>query len=173
MKMVASIFTGRRALFSEVLARLEERFGPVDFLSELLRFDYTDYYRREFGTGLKRRLLSFERLADPGTLAQTKLYTNGLEEEYLTGDGRRMVNIDPGYISPERFVLATCKNFAHRIYLGDGVYADLTLIYRGGDYRPLEWTYPDYREGYMRDILKRIRNKYLFQMRQDRRCSEA
>ena len=169
VKLVASIFTGETELFAEVLRRLQERFGPVDMLSEPMDFDHTDYYEEEFGPALVRRLASFDRLIRPEELPAIKLYTNSLEQEYLTEDGRRRVNIDPGYVSLERFVLATCKNHYHRIYLGRGVYADLTLVYRKGEYRPLEWTYPDYSEPHMRALIKQIRLRYAYRIGKGKR----
>ncbi len=161
-KLVMSVFTGEQALFKDVLEDLERLFGPIDFLSELLDFDWTDYYQREFGRGLKRRILSFEELKDPAGLSGIKLRTMELEQSYLAPGGSRRVNIDPGYLTLERFVLASRKNFGHRIYIGDGVYADLTLLYRDGAFRPLEWTYPDYRDKRMSSIIEQIRRRYAF-----------
>jgi hypothetical protein len=97
-------------------------------------------------------------------LAQIKVQTNLLETEQSAG-GNRLVNIDPGYLLAERLVLASGKNYAHRIYLSSGIYADLTLVYRDRDYRPLAWTYPDYAEPKVRNWLRWLREKYLLQLR--------
>ncbi len=165
VKLVVSIFSVDAGLFLPVLKGLEERFGPVDFLCEPLKFDLTDYYNREFGEGVKtRRVASFEELINTGDLPEIKVLSNGLEEGYLK-EGRRRINIDPGYITLERFVLASCKNFAHRVHIGGGVYADLTLVFREGAFRALEWTYPDYRQGAMVDILTEIRRRYAFKIK--------
>lgn len=163
VKPAVSLFTGEAALFSEVLGRLQERYGAIDFLSEPLSFSSTDYYEEEFGGGLKRKIASFEGLIDPIKLVEIKLYANTLEEEF-SRDGKRRVNIDPGYMALEKFVLSSCKNFSHRVYLGDGVYAELTLMYSGTGFKDLAWTYPDYRVEKMKGLLKQIRNRYAFQI---------
>ena len=111
------------------------------------------------GDNLFRKLISFEKLIKPETLSDIKLFTNSIENEHLAEGGKRIVNIDPGYISLEKLVLATGKNFAHRIYLRNGIYADLTLVYKNGDFQPLEWTFPDYAgvaEGYTGAICSSI-----------------
>ena len=117
----------------------------MDFLSMSGAFPYTTYYDNEMGRGIRRQTAGFLNLVAPESLPDIKLRTNEIETSLLR-DGKRQVNIDPGLLSPERFVLATGKNFTHRVYLRDGIYADLTLIYQKGAYRPLPWTYPDYRE---------------------------
>lgn len=161
VKLVVSVFTASPSLFGEVFKRLTERFGPIDILSEPLPFTTTDYYDAEFGGGLTRKVASFETLIEPASLSEAKIFTNGLEDEYRAGDKRR-VNIDPGYMALEKFVLASCKNFSHRIYLKDGVWADLTLMYVADGFTTLPWTYPDYKEERMTGILKEIRKRYAF-----------
>jgi hypothetical protein len=146
----------------EALRRLEGMFGPMDFLSAPVPFSYTTYYDREMGPGISRQTAGYLDLVKQVSLPDIKLGTNGLEQELSAGANRR-VNIDPGMLSPERFVLATGKNFTHRIYLRDGIYGDLTLIYHKGGYRPLPWTYPDYREPEFVDLLAFLRKKLKFQ----------
>ncbi|MGA6927708.1 MAG: DUF4416 family protein, partial [Desulfosarcina sp.] len=114
----------------------------------------------EMGTPLSRRMIVFKPLIEQLQLAAIKGMTNRLEDKYRQQGGRR-VNIDPGYLLPERFVLATGKNFTHRIYVGDGIYADLTLIYRKGAFRTLPWTYPDYADRQLIDFLSLVRKKYM------------
>ncbi|HIC91403.1 MAG TPA: DUF4416 family protein, partial [Syntrophaceae bacterium] len=94
-----------------------------------------------------------------------KLYTNSIEKHFCI-DHKRRVNIDPGYITPERLVLATGKNYSHRIYLRDGIYADLTLIFKKGSFRPLEWTYPDYATSQVIELMNAIRKRYISQLRE-------
>ncbi len=163
-KPVMSVMSGDRARIVSALEALSQGFGRIDFLSEFLPFDFTDYYEKEFGKGLERRIASFEKLVPPDTLADIKKATNGLEEAGAAG-GNRRVNIDPGLLSEFNFVLATGKGYAHRVFLRDGIWADLTLIYRGGDFLPLEWTYPDYAGESIREILKKIRLKYMYQLK--------
>jgi hypothetical protein len=114
---------------------------------------------------LFRRVIVYKTLIKQEMLADIKIRTNSIEDQ-LCDRGRRTVNIDPGYLLRERFVLATGKNFSHRIYIGRGIYADLTLIYRKGSYRTLEWTYPDYGAEPMIALLNLVRQKYIFDLKQ-------
>ena len=159
-RLVIGIFTNSRTLFADIAEKLSEKFGTPDIVSEWMPFDYTDYYEPEMGHGLIRRMLSFEKLIEQEDLIDIKLFTNSIELEYAT-DGNRTVNIDPGYMLMSRFVLATGKDFAHRLYLGKGIYADLTLIFKSGDFQTLPWTYPDYADSIMFLFLKGVRNKYI------------
>jgi hypothetical protein len=109
---------------------------------------------------LFRRMLTFKELIKQSSLADIKNLTNEIESDY-SREGKRLVNIDPGYMLKERFVLATGKNFAHRIYIGKKIYADLTLIYTKGDFKKLPWTYPDYTDKNMLSFLIQVRNKYV------------
>ncbi|MEK6531573.1 MAG: DUF4416 family protein [Deltaproteobacteria bacterium] len=163
-KLVVSLFTCEKPLFLDALKWLEEEFGPLDFLSELLAFDYTDYYKDEFGGGLKRKVASFENPVLPEGLADIKTFTNSLEEGFKNGPKRR-INIDPGILTNHNFILATRKDFSHRVCLSQGVYADLTLIYSGGGFKDLEWTYPDYRDSRMKSILLEIRKRHVFKLK--------
>lgn len=174
VKLIASLITGDKEIVRPVLKKTEHKFGSIDFLSGKINFKHTDYYKEEMGEGLFRKILSFERLIKPDSLPDIKLFTNSLESEYLTGDGKRVINIDPGYISMEKMVLASCKNFAHRVYLKNGVYADLTLVYRAGNFQSLEWTFPDYAEEGVRNMLKGIRERYGHQLqRREYKCLKA
>ncbi|MDD3992154.1 MAG: DUF4416 family protein [Desulfobacterales bacterium] len=159
VKLVIGAVVSEKALLEQVAPELESLFGPLDILSAWMAFDQTDYYAKEMGPVLWRRMMAFKRLVDPGRLAAVKLATNEIEAQW-TADGRRRVNLDPGILSRERFVLATGKNFSHRIYLSDGIWADLTLVFCHGGYDPLPWTYPDYAAPEMRALLAMIREKY-------------
>jgi hypothetical protein len=108
-------------------------------------------------------MLAFRPLIAQDRLPEIKQATHAMEQARAV-DGRRRVNIDPGYLLPERFVLATAKNFSHRIYIGQGIYADLTLIYRHGEFHPLPWTYPDYADQPLRRFLRTVRHKYLLDL---------
>jgi hypothetical protein len=112
------------------------------------------------GQPLVRRMVSFERLIPPESLPDVKLLTNGIEEQF-SDEGRRKINIDPGYISPAHLILATGKGYTHRPYLRDGIYADLTLVFTEGTFRALAWTYPDYAGPEVIALLNKIREKYL------------
>ncbi len=159
-KLVIGLFTSEKSLCVPVVTELEKQFGPVDYVSKWLKFDYTDYYTAEMGGPLFRRVLGFNRLIEQDRLAHIKSRTNELEQKW-SRDGRRLINIDPGYLLSSRFVLATGKNFAHRIYIGRSIYADLSLLYADGKFQTLPWTYPDYADRGMQAVLEQIRNKYL------------
>jgi hypothetical protein len=116
------------------------------------------------GAPLFRRMLSFQEHIRQNGLVDVKLATNGIEREYAVGNKRR-VNLDPGYLVHERFVLATGKNYSHRIYLDRGIYADLTLVYRRGAFEALPWTYPDYAHHDLMSFLERVRKKYVFDLK--------
>jgi len=158
-KLVISALTVREDLLKPVSKLLVEDLGPIDEEIGPIPFNYTKYYDREMGPGICRSLWSFARLVDRGSLARIKLLTNRIEQSYTT-DGKRRFNLDPALMSLGNFVLATGKDNAHRIYLGEGIFADLTLIFRAGTYRSLEWTYPDYADPVLIGILNRIRENY-------------
>lgn len=163
VKVICSIFSSERDVLAEAIRRLSEEFGDIDYIGELLPFDYTEYYSEEMGGSLVRRFVSFDNLMDPGELSRVKLFTNSIEEG-LVVNGKRRVNIDPGYISEAHLILATGKRYTHRPYIGGGIYADVTLIYRDRTFQPLEWTYPDYAGKTIIEMLIRIRKKYLAQL---------
>jgi hypothetical protein len=158
-KLVIGILLKERLLFAELATRLAARFSPPDLVSPWIPFAYTAYYEKEMGAPLWRRVLAFTGLIAQEGLAQIKLETNAMEHDFRA-QGRRRVNIDPGYLLLERFVLATGKNFSHRIYIGQGIYADLTLVFRHGAFHALPWTYPDYADAPLSGFLQRVRGKY-------------
>ena len=161
VKIISSLFSPEKELIDTVIKQLQDICGPLDWVSPELFFDRTTYYAREMGWPLHRRFISFKDLAFPGQLVQIKHKTNAIEQHYVV-DGNRRINIDPGYISLER--LATGKNFTHRVYLSKGIYADLTLIFHNGSYRPLEWTYPDYADPEIIEFFNEIRKKYMAEL---------
>lgn len=161
-KLLMGLLFRDTAVQLQALEVLCNRFGPLDFLSEPEPFVYTSYYDEELGKGIQRQLLSFLDLFPQDTLPDIKLITNGIEKD-LSIQGKRRVNIDPGMLTEERLVLATGKNFTHRIYLGKGIYGDLTLLYQGGSFRALPWTYPDYKAPMTLHFLGVLRQKLQFQ----------
>jgi hypothetical protein len=158
-KLVIGALLKERALYPAVVSELEAAFGPLDLVSPWLPFDTTRYYEAEMGFPLWRRVAAFKPLVAQERLAEIKLATNALERDRAAG-GRRMVNLDPGYLLLERFVLASGKNFTHRIHVGCGIYADLTLVFQRGEFRALPWTYPDYADQPLRRFLSAVRQKY-------------
>jgi hypothetical protein len=167
VKLVVSLLTGEPALLAEVKEALSQAYGPIDLETELLPFDHTGYYRPEFGPGLQRQIVTFERLVDPGRLPAVKRWTNDLERS-LARDGKRRVNIDPGYLTLGKLVLASTKDHAHRLYLGEGIYGEGTLSYQRGHFRPWPWTYPDYASDAYCALFEQIRERYKAQLRDPR-----
>ena len=170
-KLVIGLLMKDRALFEPLAVELASKYGPADMISSWMAFDYTAYYESELGSPLFRRLLTFATLIDQQELAAIKLTTNRLEQAYVR-DFRRRVNIDPGYLLYERFVLASGKNFCHRIYIGHHIYADLTLIYQKGAFQRLPWTYPDYADQPIQSFLERVRKKYAVDLKADKFCHQ-
>ena len=158
-KLVISLFMKEKKNLLPVSKKLENQFGHIDLISSWLDFNFTSYYASEMGSPLFRRVLAFNSLISQQDLSYVKVFTNKIEKEY-SENNNRLINIDPGYLLLEKFVLATGKNFAHRIYIGDGIYADLTLIYQKGSFNNLPWTYPDYAAENMKAFLTLIREKY-------------
>jgi hypothetical protein len=154
------------ALWPDVVAALEAGFGPAEIGYPAMPFPFTTYYDRELGAPLARRMLTFVRLARQDGLPGIKRFTNALEDRLTRSDGRRRVNLDPGLLTQERLVLATGKNFTHRIYLGDGIFGDLTLVFQAGSWQTLPWTFPDYASPDMREVLTDIRRRYRRDLRE-------
>ncbi len=129
------------------LLQLTGEFGPLAFQSDVFDFTMTDYYAAEMGENLKKRFCCFERPIELGRLPDIKLFTNEIEMDFACGDDDnplRSVNIDPGYVTLSKLVLATTKDYSHRIYIGKGIYGEITLHYMKGDFRSFFHTYPDH-----------------------------
>jgi hypothetical protein len=164
VKRITSLISPGEAGLYRMVEALEDLFGTADWRSPVLPFDRTRYYEREMGSPLVRVFVSFDRLMRPDELVETKVETGRLEDLFRR-NGRRTVNVDPGYICLERLVLATGKNYTHRIYLRCGVFADLTLVYHKQSFRTLPWTYPDYADPYVVELFNRVRNQYKARIR--------
>ena len=167
VKAIVGVLTTDPCLLPPAYAALGQRFGPIDFTSELLPFTSTTYYEAEMGPNIQRQFISFENLIDAGTLADMKLFTNTVEQTYvlkkLDGNARR-VNLDAGYLCLAKLVLASTKDHAHRIYLRDGIYAEITLRFYRKTFQPWEWSYPDYRLPAYIAIFNQIREIYRNQL---------
>lgn len=165
------LICGLIAAEKEVLERAEERlshlYGKIDLSSQLFKFDFTDYYEKQMGKGLKRKFLSFVDLIRPERLSEIKLETNRLEEEIRKEfkARRRIVNLDPGYLTSSALIMATAKNFAHRIPLEDGIYAHLELLFTKKEVKIMEWTYPDFKTETYQQFFLKVREIYLDQLR--------
>lgn len=167
--LVAAVFGRHPDALAWAEGRLEAAFGPVALASPTFAFDQTSYYQRTMGAGLLKRLSAFGLVA-PDCLPDIKRQTNALEEE-LRGAGsfpeERPVNIDPGLLTLGKFILATTKDQAHRIYLRDKIFAEVTLHYEAGAWAPWPWTYADYRQPLVRGFLEEARRFYRERLRRE------
>ena len=143
-------------VFEQSKEILKTNFGDILYASPPLPWDYSSYYKDEIGEQLFRQIIFFRNIVDPGLLADIKLKTNEIESA-LSLDGRRLINLDPGYLTPAKVVLASTKNYAHRLYLGKGIYGEITLIYKDETYGPHIFTYRDYRDKSHIDIFMNAR----------------
>jgi len=171
VKLIAGFIYSSQDAYVSVLEEMENRFGPVQFESETFPFDYTDYYCEEMGNQLKRSFVSFENPVPPDSLRVSKLVTNEMERRYLNENSGRLINIDPGLVGLANLVLASTKAYTHRVYLGDGIYAEVTLMYENKAFVPLPWTYPDYRRDDILQFLLRVREnlkEYIAARRQNK-----
>jgi hypothetical protein len=164
VKLISSLFSADANLIDRVILEMEGLFGPTDWMSPAFFFDRTKYYEKEMGWPLHRRFISFKILVRPQDIVEIKWKTNTLEKKE-SQRGKRKINIDPGYVALERLVLATGKNYTHRIYLSKGIFADLTLIFQRGSFSPLAWTYRDYGDPESIDYFNGVRERYKRQIR--------
>jgi hypothetical protein len=163
VKTVCGVIYKEEALYQKVRTTLEAEWGAVDLESGAFPFDLTDYYEAEMGTGLKRRFMSFRGLTKPEALPSLKLRAIALEEDLRreSGAAGRPVNIDPGYVTASALVMATAKDFSHRVPLGSGIYAHLELLFTKSGIRTLDWTYPDMRREVSGEFFRKVRRAYL------------
>lgn len=143
--LIAGLLYGDPAACVQVVRTMVEQYGPVEHDTGQFDFTCTEYYQPEMGPGLKRRFISFRDPIQPDRLKEIKISTNRLERRFLRPGGGRAVNVDPGTVGLAGLVLVSTKNFSHRIYLGDGIFGEISLLYEHKTFVPLKWTYPDYR----------------------------
>jgi len=160
VQLICAVCYKDEAVHEEAVHQLLQLYGPCSYKSTILLFNHTRYYQKEMGTPLYKYLLAFDRFIDPMEIVAIKLATNSIENQYAM-DGNRRVNLDPGYLEAAKFILATTKNFSHRIYLGQGIFGDVQLYWREGAFQANPWTYPDYLEESTRAFLTQLRQKYV------------
>jgi len=161
--IIGLIFNNEEVLYKTVNT-LRRYFGKIDFESEIIEFNFTTYYQKEIGSNLKRKFISFAKLVDPAKLPEIKILTNKIEDKFSL-KGKRRINIDPGYIDLAKLVLASTKDFTHRIYLHKGIYAEITLFYQGNSFKSWDLTYPDYRTDKYIEIFNHLRQIYAQQIK--------
>jgi len=171
VKLIIGILAANYHCLHTAADALTDKFGKVDFTSEVWPFDKTDYYKDQTGPRILRQFVSVTQLIDPGKLAKVKHQTNKLEQKLAARLGlplTRPVNLDPGIIGPSKLVLVTTKNYSHRIYIGKKMYAEVTLIFDKGHWRPQAYTYPDYRQQCYFDFFEKVRTRLLEQLKSKR-----
>lgn len=168
VKLICGILACDASALAAARHRLTAELGQTDLLSEVWPFDLTAYYKEQAGPDILRQFVAFAELIDPGRLAGIKHLTNRLEQELATELNRpwlRPVNFDPGLIEPSKLVLASTKNFAHRIYIGDQMFAEVTMTYVRGTWETFPFTFPDFKSGRYNAFLSRVRERLVNQLR--------
>ena len=166
VKLITAVLYSDEQRLLQAKDLLKESFGSIDYISPCFPFNMTDYYKSEMGSPIFRLFYAFENLVLPNTLAAVKQKTNTLEQKLKIAE-KRHVNIDPGYLDVDKFVLASAKYKGTKIYLADGIWADMTLQYQKGQYVPFEWSFPDYSSGIYNDVFLTIRALYKKQLRHE------
>lgn len=163
VKLICGIIANQERVFEKSKESLVRLFGSVDASSKGFLFEFTDYYEKQMGPGLKRAFLSFSRTISPEKISGIKIQTNGLEEkmksEFQTE--RRVVNLDPGYLTSSALIMATAKDFSHRIPLQHGVYAHLELMFKKNKIEVFPWTYPDFKTDNYYPFFWEVRRIYM------------
>jgi len=167
VKLFIGVLVSHSKLIAEVEQRLAAAHGPIDHRSPVIPFDFTDYYETEMGDIIDRVFFSFERLIEADHLPEIKRQTNRLEEELnpLLSSVKRPVNLDPGYIEQAKVILASTKNFYHRLYLSGGIFGEVTMHFKNNRYQFFPWTYPDYQSKEYQEFFLKVRHIYRAQLR--------
>jgi hypothetical protein len=167
VKLFIGVLVSDPKLIGAVEETLVESFGPIDRRSPVIPFDFTDYYNSQMGDIIDRVFFSFERLIEADQLSEIKTETNELESQLarLLQTVKRPVNLDPGYIEPAKVILASTKNFYHRISIGKGIFAEVTMHFKNNTYQFFPWTYPDYKSKEYQEFFLKIRHIYRSQLR--------
>ena len=148
----------------DILNLLEETFSMIEIKSEPYEFsDFTPYYESEMGTSLKKFFVVFNDLQPPESLPDFKIKSNQIESKFIL-ENKRQINIDPGYVSEAKVVLATTKNYDHRLYLGQGIFGDLHLKFTNKEFHSQPWTYPDYKQEQVIQFFMDLRQTYFKQL---------
>jgi hypothetical protein len=167
VKLVVGILACDENALEKAVDMLKAKYGRCDFESPVWPFTNTKYYANETGTAIVKKYIAFEKLIQPDKIADIKLKTNKMEEKLAKSLGSslsRPVNLDPGYIEPSKLVLASTKNFSHRIYLGKKIWAEVTLVY-SKKWISFDYTFPDHREDRYHAFFSQVRERIVEQLR--------
>ncbi|MCD6310071.1 MAG: DUF4416 family protein [Candidatus Eremiobacteraeota bacterium] len=164
VKLFLGMLASDPVFFNRACDAFSEIFGPIDYESETVPFNATNFYLKEMGKRLLRKFCSFGNLILPDEIIKAKYLSAKIEKDLAKPGGYRNINIDPGYVCLGKIILSSFKDHQHRIYLGNKVYAECTLRYRRGRWDPWEWTFPDYRSEEYNKIFKKIREIYYRQI---------
>src|SRR5262252_6892234 len=164
VKLFCALLVAPTLPLKEIETVLAETYGVIVLRSTPMPFTQTAYYEHEMGANLTRLYVAFDPLVSIAVLATVKHMTNQLEARWSTPQGQRRVNIDPGYLDLAKVVLASTKDHSHRLYIGDSIFAEVTLRYRQNAFQPWEWTYPDYRVPATRAFFQQLREHYKAQL---------
>lgn len=164
VKLFSGVLYSDPNALNRAFALLEDAYGSIEYRSRDFTFDETDYYNTEMGTPIYRHFISFKNLITPDQIAQIKLECNHIETRVSPEQGR-LVNLDPGYMDYDKVVLASAKYNGNKVYLNDGIWADLTLRFEQGQYLPYPWSFPDFKTNRYEDVFLEIRRLYKTQMR--------
>ena len=164
VKLIIGLIYSQQSDLLACEAHLQKVFGEIETISPEYPFDMTDYYEPEMGKELKRRFISFDRLINANEIAEIKRLSNIIELNYIKHDGRS-INLDPGYLDMDKFVLASAKYGRQKIYLGKGIYADPTLYFFKKSFHAHEWSFPDFSKGTYNDYFMEVRRLYKKQLK--------
>jgi hypothetical protein len=166
VKLFVGVLTSVPGIIPEAEQRLLKLFGAIDSRSESFHFDSTHYYDETMGTPIYRCFLAFANLINPSAVADAKVRTNAMESDFANeySNPQRPINLDPGYLEESKIVLASTKNFYHRILISSGIYGEVTLHFEAGEWRLFPWTYPDYKTGQYHPFFSSLRELYRNQL---------
>ncbi|MHB0947062.1 MAG: DUF4416 family protein [Sedimentisphaerales bacterium] len=169
VKLIIGILACNETALADAVALIKAKFGACDLESPVWPFHHTEYYADETGKEIVKKFVAVENLIMPDKLAYIKFKTNKMEEKLaakLGGQFSRPVNLDPGYIEPSKLVLASAKNFSHRIYLGKKIWAEVTLVFSRGVWKGFEYTFPDHKEDRYHGFFSQVRERLVQQLRE-------
>lgn len=160
LKCFLGLLFNQSVCLNSVYESIEKTYGSIDSYSDIFPFTHTQYYEKEMGTHLQKQFLSIKTLVTPSEFSKIKKLSNDIEINFSINNSRN-INIDPGFLSPHNVLLLSTKNFSHRIPVGNGIYAELTLLFKNKQFQTVDWTYPDFKFKEYQSYLLKLRKQYL------------